>query len=268
MCNAFWLLSLSYPPLCLSSSCQIWPLLASPSTAPRRTGLGGLLTACSGCIRSSSALVKLSWICRYSTGYCTLLLPVSMGFSLFKRKYTWGLSVSSGCLSILVQFSWITVCHFWLCFSHLLNGRASPPMSWECPVSGLLFILIARVAFSLCRHISYPSYSRWFLLTLLFNFPSEFGVIALCGLRCSASTRACLTAALNLLLMHRCCLGSQLSSFLWSFLSTYIVSLASSSRSLECLCLSRLFSEEGQGGGCWCPTLASSCASACVWFPH
>lgn len=80
------------------------------------------------------------------------------------------------------------------------------------------------------------------------NFPSEFTVMVLYGLCGSASTHACVTAALNLLLLPWWCPGSQLSSFLQSFLST-VTTLASSSCSLGCMCLSRLFSEEGQGGG-------------------
>lgn len=98
------------------------------------------------------------------------------------------------------------------------------------------------------------------------NFPSEFTVMVLYGLRGSASSHAYVTAALNLLLLSWWCPGSQLSSFLQSFLSTYVTTLASSSCSLGCMCMSRLFSEEGQGGSCGCPALALRCISAYVFY--
>lgn len=70
-------------------------------------------------------------------------------FFFFKRKYTWGLSVSSGCLSILVQFSWITLCHFICGFPTFSRAELLPCLGVSCLWSAFYSGITCGIFFSL-----------------------------------------------------------------------------------------------------------------------
>lgn len=130
-----------------------------------------------------------------------------------------------------------------------------PVLSLECPVFGILCLCfdIACDIF-LFRRTSYPSFSLWFCWHHRPIFPLNSARLP---------PVICAWFFPHVRLSGSCQSEAPSATLVVSWLSAS--SEAPSPTALSpYLCFSRLCSEEGQGGGCWCPTPASRWTSACV----